>query len=227
MKNIKKHICIFIIFAVACIFLSVIFYQRETNKEDTSTKQLVSYNSIRYDSIGGVLNFTVRKPGADSLDTEQLQFFLDNMSIITDIVSETKDSKTYNMYFVNDKDTQNASLYINGIKQGMEISLDITDKLYVYKNSKYEFGLSAVSGYLKGDFDDEIEVKILYQDGTTSSIYSSLEVAENEFELPVIRFSNFKGINTSFFWIDDIHLNQIESVIVNGETLAKSKEVAK
>ncbi len=130
------------------------------------------------------------------------------------------------MYFVNDKDTQNAYLYINGIKQEMEISLDITDKLYVYKNSRYEFGLSAVSGYLKGDFDDdEIEVEILYQDGTTNSIYSSLKPTENE--LPVIRFSNFKGINASFFWIDDIHLNQIEAVVVNGETLAKSKEVAK
>ncbi|ANU47792.1 hypothetical protein ADH76_18550 [Enterocloster clostridioformis] len=226
MKNKKKHICIFIICAVVCIFLCIILYQRETNKEDTSTKQLASYNSIRYDSVGGVLNLTIRKADVDSLDTEQLQFFLDNMSIITDVESETRDSKTYNMYFVNDKDTQNAYLYINGIKQEMEISLDITDKLYVYKNSRYEFGLSAVSGYLKGDFDDdEIEVEILYQDGTTNSIYSSLKPTENE--LPVIRFSNFKGINASFFWIDDIHLNQIEAVVVNGETLAKSKEVAK
>lgn len=217
----RKRNCLLLISICAVAFLVyALFSIKKVGSDDfTNAKQSVVINEIRFDSIGGVINFTVKTAGKKQ--NYEPQFFLDNMSAIVDLDSEDEGTKSYNMYFVDDKDSKNAVLFLDGVKQNADIVLNVTDELSYYKNDKYEFGISAVSGYIKGNLpDEEIEITINYKDGSTYPVYSTTTSYSNE--LPVITFPNHKNLGASFFWLNDIRLEQIESVKVNGQTLMLS-----
>lgn len=214
MRNKRKYLLIIGICTV--VFLAyALFYAQKIRNNDTHT---ITINEVRFDSIGGVINFTIKTTGKEQ--NYEPRVFLDDMSCIVDLSSEDEGAKSYNIYFVDDENSKNTILFLDEVKQS-EIVLNVTDELSYYKNDKYEFGISEVSGYIKGSLsDEEIEITINYKDGSTYPVYSTTPNYSNE--LPVITFPNHKDLDASFFWLNNIQLEQIESVEVNGQTLMLS-----
>lgn len=216
MHHKRKYLFAIGVSAVVFFVFALLFIRKVRSNDD----HLITINEFRYDSIGGMINLTVNTKGKKQ-DYEP-RIFLDNASCIVNLNSENKETgtKNYNMYFVDAKDSKDGILFLDEVKQN-DILFHVTDKLSCYKNDKCEFYISAVAGYIKGILiDEEMEVTINYKDGSTYPVYSTATMYSNE--LPLIRFPNHKDLGASIFWLDDIQLDQIESVEVNGQTLMLS-----